>query len=205
MCEWYLLRDNHQGVSLECELRFDLLLRVQVGFLWLLGTKASWAKWWGQVLGAVVGCSHSWGLRGQVLVCSSEVQHRYRNNVPRSIFTLTSVRAVCVVALSPTVSFATPVITLQIIILRVFSCCVCSEMPMMQQAWIFYRLFLLKLDIWNMPALSIPMNYWTTIIPGHLDIKMNKLMCSTQIQQESLTSAQWWPCGFLQGGVNRSL
>lgn len=103
------------------------------------------------------------------------------------------------------VSFATAIITLQILILRVFSCWVCSEMPMMQQAWIFYRLFLLKLDIWNMPALSIPMNYWTTIIPGHLDIKINKLMCSTQIQQESLTSAQWWPCGFLQGGVNRSL
>lgn len=43
MCECYLLRDNYQGVSLECELRFNLFLHVQVGFLWLLGTKTFWA------------------------------------------------------------------------------------------------------------------------------------------------------------------
>lgn len=170
MCEWYLLRDDYWGVLLECELRFPECFRLE-GFLCLIETRTSWTKWWGHVLGAVVGCFHSWGLRGQVLVCFSAVQHRYRNNVPRNIFRLTSVRAFVLWLLVPAVSFAIPVI----IIFRVFFCCVCSEMPMVQLGWIFYRLFLLKLDIWNMSALSVPINYLTTISKAGTSLVILKL------------------------------
>lgn len=48
------------------------------GFVVLSGARTSWARWWQQALGTLVGQ----GWRGQVTLCSRVVKQSYQNQLP---------------------------------------------------------------------------------------------------------------------------